>query len=463
MLFNSVEYLLLFLPTAFAVYFVLHRAKQHSLAKIWLVAASLAFYAWWGLAYLPLILISIVCNFVIGTALNSRLNLACRRTLLWIGLVFNLALLGYFKYANFVVDNWNAIAGSNITIAHVVLPLAISFFTFQKIAYLVDSYRGEAAGYNFVDYALFVTFFPQLIAGPIVHHKEVVPQFQNSQAWQLSRTNIAMGLSILGIGLFKKVMIADTFAVFADKGFNATVPLSFSEAWIAALSYTFQLYFDFSGYTDMAIGAALMFNIRLPLNFNSPYKALDIQEFWRRWHITLSRFLRDYLYVPLGGNRLGEIRTYANLFATFLLGGLWHGASWMFVIWGALHGFALIINRLWRKSGISLPAPVAWCLTFVFVTVAWVFFRAKDIASAMNILCGMVSVPVPSMSGDETAISMIVGALAIVLLGTTTVDFIYKNIQKTWATTFAGLACGAALIYVLSPTTAPSSFLYFNF
>ncbi len=287
------------------------------------------------------------------------------------------------------MENFNLVFDSSIPLLHLALPLAISFFTFQQIAYLVDSYRGETAEYDFLNYALFVTFFPQLIAGPIVHHAEMMPQFASK--WNLVKNykNIATGLFIFSIGLFKKVVIADSFAKWATAGFDIAPTLNMLEAWATSLSYTFQLYFDFSGYTDMAIGAALLFNIKLPINFNSPYKALDIQDFWRRWHITLSRFLRDYIYIPLGGNRKGSFRTYTNLLATFILGGIWHGAGWTFVFWGFLHGMALVIHRFWKNLGFTMPRILAWFITFNFINIAWVFFRAKEWEDAIKVLGAM--------------------------------------------------------------------------
>ena len=270
--------------------------------------------------------------------------------------------------------------------------MAISFFTFQQIAYLVDSYRQETKEYDFLNYALFVTFFPQLIAGPIVHHKEMMPQFAKTRNKVKNYRNIATGLFVFSIGLFKKVVIADTFAVWATQGFDVATTLNLFEAWATSLSYTLQLYFDFSGYTDMAIGLALLFNIRLPVNFNSPYKATNIQDFWRRWHITLSRFLRDYVYIPLGGNKKGSFRTYNNLMATFVIGGLWHGAGWTFVFWGLLHGLALTVQKLWSKLGLKLWTWLAWLITFNFVNIAWVFFRAKEWGDAIKVLSSMFSV-----------------------------------------------------------------------
>jgi D-alanyl-lipoteichoic acid acyltransferase DltB (MBOAT superfamily) len=334
-------------------------------------------------------------NYVIGRSLNKTCNNKdkgfSRKSILIFGVVFNLSLLGYFKYTDFLIENFNLAFNSNAELLNLALPLAISFFTFQQIAYLVDSYRQETKEYDFLNYALFVTFFPQLIAGPIVHHKEMMPQFAKTRNKVKNYRNIAMGLFIFSIGLFKKVVIADTFAVWATQGFDVATTLNLFEAWATSLSYTFQLYFDFSGYTDMAIGLALLFNIRLPANFNSPYKATNIQDFWRRWHITLSRFLRDYVYIPLGGNRKGGFRTYNNLMTTFAIGGLWHGAGWTFVFWGFLHGLALIIQRLWEKLGFKLWTWLAWLITFNFVNVAWVFFRAKEWEDAIKVLGSMFS------------------------------------------------------------------------
>ena len=385
MLFNSYEFIFIFLPLVWFVYFYLNGIRLVELAKLFLVFASLFFYSWWNVKYLPLILISMFFNYVIGNILSKRKN----RLILIFGITVNLSLLGYFKYADFFIKNINYLTNLDIKLLHLALPLAISFFTFQQIAYLVDSYRSETKEYDFLNYALFVTFFPQLIAGPIVHHKEMMPQFAKLKNKVKNYQNISKGLFVFSIGLFKKVVIADTFAIWATNGFDVAKELNLIEAWVTSLSYTFQLYFDFSGYTDMAIGAALLFNIKLPINFNSPYKALSIQDFWRRWHITLSRFLKDYIYIPLGGNRRGNIRTYSNLMVTFLLGGLWHGAGWTFIFWGFLHGIALVIHRVWKQLGFSMNKILAWFITFNFVNIAWVFFRAKEWDDAIKVLKGM--------------------------------------------------------------------------
>lgn len=385
MLFNSIEYIFIFLPIVFLLYFYFNSKRLTIMSKATLVFSSLFFYSWWNTIYLPIILVSMLFNYTIGNSFDQTKKIK-NKPLLIIGICANLSLLGYFKYVDFFILNANFILGTNYDFLHIALPLAISFFTFQQIAYLVDSYKGETKEYDFLSYALFVTFFPQLIAGPIVHHKEMMPQFTNR--WNLVKNykNIAIGLFIFSMGLFKKIIIADRFAKTADIGFANINLLSTIEAWATSFAYTFQLYFDFSGYTDMAIGSALLFNIKLPQNFNSPYKALNIQDFWRRWHMTLSRFLKDYIYIQLGGNRKGELRVFANLVITFLLGGLWHGAGWTFVFWGFLHGFALIIHRVWQKFNINLNTIIAWFITFNFINITWVFFRADSIQNAFGLL-----------------------------------------------------------------------------
>ena len=393
MLFNSYEFIFVFLPITFFIYFYLNHKRLTIASKGFLVFSSLFFYSWWNIAYLPLILISMLFNYLIGNSLNkdikeNKKNFS-KKSILIFGIVANLLLLGYFKYADFFIENINFISGVNLNLLHMVLPLAISFFTFQQIAYLVDSYKKETKEYDFLNYALFVTFFPQLIAGPIVHHKEMMPQFDSAKNMVKNYRNITLGLFIFSIGLFKKVVIADTFAVWATAGFDTATTLNLLEAWATSLSYTFQLYFDFSGYTDMAIGIALLFNIKLPINFNSPYKALSIQDFWRRWHITLSRFLRDYIYIPLGGSKISSFRTYSNLMATFIIGGFWHGAGWTFIFWGFLHGLALVIHRLWQTLGFKMWTWLAWLITFNFVNIAWVFFRAKEWDDAIKVIKGM--------------------------------------------------------------------------
>jgi len=397
MLFNSYEFIFAFLPISFFVYFYLNSKRLTTAAKAWLVFTSLFFYSWWNIMYLPLILISILFNYTITNTMieydKSRRKYFSKKSLLHAGLLFNIGLLVYFKYMDFFISNTNTISGSDIELLHLALPLAISFFTLQQIAFLIDSYEGLVKEKNFLDYTIFVTFFPQLIAGPIVHHKEMMPQFANVRNKVKNYKNIAIGLFIFSIGLFKKVVIADTFAVWATQGFDVATTLNLFEAWATSLSYTFQLYFDFSGYTDMAIGAALLFNIKLPINFNSPYKATGMIDFWQRWHITLSNFITTYIYTPIvrSFDRLTFHKAMFATVITFLIAGLWHGASWMFIIFGGLHGLGLIINHYWKKRKIKLNVVLAWFITFNFVNITFVFFRAKEWDDAVKVLGSMFS------------------------------------------------------------------------
>ena len=485
MLFNSYEFIFMFLPLTFFIYFYLLSKRLIVGAKGFLVFSSLFFYSWWNIVYLPLILISMLFNYSLGNSLNKDIKnkTVNKKTLLIFGIISNISLLVYFKYADFFLENVNYLSNSSIELLNLALPLAISFFTFQQIAYLVDSYKGETSEYDFLNYSLFVTFFPQLIAGPIVHHKEMMPQF--ASRWNLVKNykNIALGLFIFSLGLFKKVVIADKFAVWAANGFDKAETLTLLEGWVTSLSYTFQLYFDFSGYTDMAIGVALLFNIKLPINFNSPYKAKDIQDFWRRWHITLSRFLRDYIYIPLGGSRVGNFRIYSNLMITFILGGLWHGAGWTFVFWGFLHGFALCIHRLWKSFGLKMNVYLAWFITFNFINISWVFFRAKEWNDAIYILKSMIGlngielsskyseklsllseygvtfgVWLENINGNKSGTWLLI-SLIIVLFTKNSMEL--KNIFKANILFFIISVC--LFFYAVSSMHKLSEFLYFNF
>ena len=406
MLFNSYEFIFAFLPVSFFGYFYLNHKRLTTASKVWLVFSSLFFYSWWNIVSLPLILTSVLFNYAIASAIVERDELKkkyfSKKSLLQIGLVFNIGLLAYFKYADFFISNTNSLVNTEIGLLHLALPLAISFFTLQQIAFLVDSYEGLAKEKNFINYIMFVTFFPQLIAGPIVHHKEMMPQFVSIRNKAKNYKNIAMGLFILSIGLFKKVVIADTFAIWATAGFDTATTLNLFEAWFTSLSYTFQLYFDFSGYTDIAMGAALLFNIKLPINFNSPYKATGIIDFWQRWHITLSRFITAYIYTPLvkSFDNLNFHKVMIATFVTFLIAGLWHGASWMFVIFGGLHGLALVVNNYWKKTKIKMNKILAWFITFNFINITMIFFRAEEWGDAIKVLRSMFSldnIMLPSM------------------------------------------------------------------
>ncbi|WP_397451928.1 MBOAT family O-acyltransferase [Pseudomonas sp. NA-150] len=405
MLFNSPLFIFAFLPITLLGYYLLINRRRTEPALAWLVLCSFVFYGWWNPVYVWLIAASMIFNFALGQVISHPTK--WRKSGLAFGICSNLLLLGYYKYFDFFINTLNVALSEDFNLQHIVLPLAISFFTFTQIAFLVDSYRDEAREYNFLHYCLFVTFFTHLIAGPIVHHKQFLPQFLKRENTLVNFNDIAVGLTIFGVGLFKKIVFADNLAgdvaaVYGHPGVAIAVAPDFLSAWIGTLSYALQLYFDFSGYSDMAIGLSLLFGIRLPVNFNSPYKATNIIEFWRRWHITLSNFLRDYLYISLGGNRKGKVRRYVNLWLTMLLGGAWHGASLNFIIWGALHGFYLVINHGWhalrRTMGLHCVLPIfrapvraiSVLVTFIATLFAWVFFRAYDWYSAKLILAALV-------------------------------------------------------------------------
>ena len=499
MLFSTWQFILIFIPITWGLYFWLNHKRLILAGKVVLVLASLFFYAYWDVRYLPLILISILFNFGIGTALtrlypkDSFLSEDSNRRyyrmlFLGLGIGANLLLLGYYKYSHFFISNLNTHFATSYNLPSIVLPLAISFFTFTQIVYLVDSYRGQTGKYDLLNYSLFVTFFPHLIAGPIVQHQQIMPQFYSRWTLSWRASNVLRGLLIFSIGFFKKVVIADTFAIYSDAGFDGNGPIDFFTAWATSLSYTFQLYFDFSGYCDMAMGAALLFNIWLPINFNSPYRALSIQDFWRRWHITLSHFLRDYLYIPMGGNRYSKYRTHVTLFITFVLGGLWHGASWMFVLWGALHGLGLVVHRIWQQLHLPLPKPIAWLLTFAFVNLTWVFFRAKTGEGALRILGGMVDIQsiYQPLVGAKSILSIswsgwlgdallhffptsLVSQLPIYLAITFGFILIFQKnalaIIQERITTGKVLVCALlfSVALLVSLTQTSSVFLYFNF
>lgn len=487
MLFNSAVYIFLFLPLAVLGYFFLQRKAKYKEAKLWLVFASLFFYGYWNYHYIALLLISLLVNYLIAYQAEGN------RKLLVLGVLFNLLLLFYFKYCDFFIENVNQLTGSSWNLVNVVLPLGISFITFQKIAYLVDSYKGKVKNKGFVDFCLFATFFPQLIAGPIVHHAEVIPQFNDPQRRYFSWNNAFIGLVIFLIGLFKKVVIADFFYWLVMAGYDIKGSYSFFTAWALSIFYTIQLYFDFSGYTDMAIGAALIMNIRLPQNFNSPYQATNIMDFWRRWHMTLSRWLRDYLYIPLGGNRGDHLRSALNLFLTFLIGGIWHGANWTFFLWGAMHGLCVIFFRIWRMFRIEMPSFLAKFITFIAVNILWVFFRSDSIDKAFSVLKGMrdlsswgdfsgLIVMIDSgigstclffLQGQQQVAVTVVVLLVAVLLG---FCFLAKNSHEIIEAQekcngrvsvslimSVSFMAAAAIFFMLYAYAKPSPFIYFQF
>ncbi len=395
MLFNSYTFLLIFLPIVFGVSKLLAPASPPFLYLWWLVLSSLVFYSWQEPRLGLLFAISICVNYAIAGRLMNPL-VRHRSIWLWIGVASNLAYIGYFKYLGFASSTAQSLFGGNWSVPSVVLPLGISFYTFQQVAYLVDAYRKEVHQQRFVDYALFVSFFPQLIAGPIVQHSDIVTQFYRQRSRRFYELDFAIGLTLFAMGLFKKVVLADQFALFANPAFRSAElggQLAMSTAWLGMLSYTLQLYFDFSGYSDMALGLGRIFGIKLPLNFNSPYKSVDIIDFWRRWHLTLSAFLRDYLYIPLGGSRCSAWRRSTNLLLTMLLGGLWHGAGWTFVLWGGIHGVLLIANHTWNDRQATQPCGqqpgaarlwLARVLTTITIALTWVLFRSDNYATAAS-------------------------------------------------------------------------------
>ena len=392
MLFNSYVFMLAFLPLTLLGYFLLGRLPEKiQLNKVFLVLASFLFYGYNNPSYVPIIAGSILINYALSQLMLTQQKKALRLPLMLLGLFLNLGVLFYFKYHDFFFENLNGAFGLHLTLNHLALPLGISFFTFQQLSYVIDSYKRTVPRYNILDYSLFVTFFPQLIVGPIVLHSEIVPQFADVKNRHFNFDHFAPGLYAFARGLVKKVVIADTFAVAVEAGFADALTLNTAEAWFVAIGYTLQLYFDFSGYCDMATGVGLMFNIEIPINFNSPYKSLNIREFWQRWHVTLSRFLTTYVYFPLGGSRKGLARTCVNLMIVFLLSGLWHGAGWLFLLWGLMHGAASVLYRIFRKPYDGLHPALQWMINFGFIVVAWVFFRATSLADALAIVKAMLT------------------------------------------------------------------------
>ncbi|QQE13088.1 MBOAT family protein [Planctomycetota bacterium] len=433
MVFSSYSFILLFLPIVLVGFAVTTKLPSRRLPFVWLILCSLLYCGYWRIDDLVPLAASVTFNFALGRLLTkNHLQNKHTKLLLVLGVAANLAMLGYFKYTGMLTETTNTLFGLTWTIPKIILPIAISFYTFQQIAYLFDASRGLTREHHFIDYCLFVTFFPQLIAGPIVHHKDILPQFHNRKL-AITAPNLSIGLSFFIFGLSKKVLIADELSLLTTKAFTSdTTGISLATAWLGAIAYTLQIYFDFSGYSDMALGLARFFGIKLPLNFNSPYRATNIIDFWRRWHITLSSFLRDYLYIPLGGNRHGKARRYTNLFITMLLGGLWHGASWVFMLWGGLHGIYLVINHAFRKITKhdptiepKLPYLIfARSLTFIAVVVAWVFFRADNFAQATDFIHAMFALGNTSLTSHpykNAQIILIIAALICV--------FVLPNVQ----------------------------------
>ena len=509
MQFNSYIFILCFLPLTIIGYFGLNKLGRDRLAKLFLLAMSLWFYGYFNVSYLFIICGSIVFNFVLSRLMEKGRPKASvnRKLLLIIGIVFNVAVIFYFKYYNFFIQNLNLIFQTDFVLKNLVLPLGISFFTFQQISFVVDAYKGEVSGYSFLEYALFVTFFPQLVAGPIVLHSELIPQFKDKSKWQIDYDNLAKGIMLFVRGLSKKVLIADVFgnAVNWAIAQAAAVPagegaLTVPEILILMLSYTFQIYFDFSGYSDMATGLGLMLNLTIPMNFNSPYKALSVADFWKRWHMTLTRFLTRYIYIPLGGSRKGKLRTYLNTMIVFLISGIWHGANYTFILWGLLHGAAQCLNKIthgiYEKIAdaakraplgnffVALLHGVSWVVTFAFINVAWLLFRADSVTMWIQILkrFGVVYYTLRSDILEPFRIpklTAVLEALGIsnsgnLALGISTVCFMVLAFVLCLCTTnnyqakfrknaFEVVSTWILFILCLFSLSTVSTFLYFNF
>lgn len=423
MLFNSYEFIFFFLPVTLLGYFLIAK-KSVKLSNVWLTLASFFFYGWWNIRFVPILSASILWNFIFGHLIHKSKN---KKLVLFIAIAVNIALLGYFKYTDFFIDSINRFAHTDWNLLNIVLPLGISFWTFTQTAYLVDVYRGKTEPCNFLDYVLFVMIFPHLISGPIINHSEMIPQFNEKERHKFNLDNFTLGLMFFLFGLFKKVVIADSLAPIVDQYFGGADALSVWGAWIGVFAYTFQLYFDFSGYSEMALGLGKMINIDFPINFDSPYKSKSPIEFWQRWHMTLGSWIRDYLYIPLGGNRKGQVRKMLNLFIAMTLSGFWHGAGLKYIVWGIWHGFLLVVNHSWRyfakPRNIKIPSFVAKFMTFAAITAGWVIFRGgvKRGLKIMTKMFNIESIFTASVSGNQ-----IFTILILILLSVTV--FIMPNV-----------------------------------
>lgn len=485
MLFNSYEFIFAFLPITLIGYFMLNRFDKNTFAKAWLVFCSLFFYGYFNFSYLWIILTSISVNYLISLYFekNKSGKNILRRLLFGTGLFLNIGLLFFYKYLDFIFETAGSLFGKDPIHLGLILPLGISFFTFQQVSFLIDSYKNKANQYNILDYSLFVTFFPQLIAGPIVLHSEVIPQFRNTDNHRFNVDNFAKGLYVFTRGLAKKVIVADNFGKIVSFGYSNIPELSSFEAILTICAYTFQIYFDFSGYCDMAIGIAYMFNIELPINFNSPYKARNISDFWKRWHMTLTRFLTNYIYFPLGGSRCSKARTCLNIFIVFIVSGIWHGAGFTFLLWGVMHGIGMIIYRLLKKTIDKIPYAFTWFATFLFVNLTWVYFRAETITKANDLIIHIFDgdfslheeladvlfhiIPVNIFTNIVHVNSSLALSMILILFGATAVCLFLKNVQekaKYFKPKISNLLSSAVLlVWSILSLSGVSTFLYFNF
>lgn len=485
MLFNSYIFIFMFLPLTLGGYFTINKLGSYKRGEAFLVCMSLWFYAYFNISYLPIILISIVANYYIGKVLNRDKEDRNRKTIMIAGVLGNLSVLFYYKYMGFFTENVNIILGTDYNVSNILLPLGISFFTFQQVSYIVDSYTGEVPQYEFMQYALFVTFFPQLIAGPIVLHNETIPQFANKEKKKFNWDNVAAGIMALSRGMGKKVLIADSFGNLVNYGFQNIESLGSINAILVILSYTVQIYFDFSGYCDVATGIAKMFNIDIPMNFNSPYKAYSITEFWKKWHITLTRFLRTYIYFNLGGNKKGQLRTYINLFIVFMVSGIWHGANYTFIIWGILHGIAMVVEKLLAHRLEKLHMGFRWIYTFLFINFTWVFFRASSITEAIGLFKQVLKFDMKQISSgfassmnfiEITSVFRLLGSvgqyiakhhvifiLCIVLISVLNCKNTNEKLEEFRPTIASAFVSIILMVWCVISFAGVSTFLYFNF
>lgn len=485
MLFNSYIFIFLFLPFCLFFYFTCNHFGKYELGKIFLTGMSLWFYAYFNIGYLPIIIGSILVNFLLYRIMGKASK---RKIVLALGIIINISVLFYFKYYDFFIESINSLFGTDFLLKHVLLPLGISFFTFQQIGFLVDAYRKEAEGYSFLDYALFVSFFPQLIAGPIVTHKEMIPQFQDSSKKKFDAENFSTGIYGFVLGMSKKVLVADTFGRGVDWAFQNANRLNGLAVLMVMLSYMIQLYFDFSGYCDMARGIGKMFNIEIPINFDSPYKAVDLIDFWKRWHITLSRFFTQYLYIPLGGNRKGKVRTYLHIFLIYFVSGIWHGAGWTYIIWGAMHGTVYVLNRIFKKGIEKIPKALTWAATMIFFMFSLIFFRSWSVSQAVLLIKRLFTegfdlpwvpadlaacyqmeefwYPLKVLGVDRLPFSqyymmfILIGAAWLVMLLCKNVN---ERMESKKRSVWNAIGCAVLFLWNIVSFSGVSSFLYFNF
>lgn len=491
MVFNSFIFILLFLPVCLTGYFGLNHFHRYKLAKAFLLGMSLWFYGYFHAAYLLVLTGSILCNYMLYRLCRGKLQKnKSTKAFMVVGIAGNLAVLVFFKYTDFFLENINAVCGTDIPLLRLLLPLGISFFTFQQIGFIVDACKGETGDYPLLDYALFVSFFPQLIAGPIVTHDELIPQFADEKKKPFQADHFSAGCVLFIIGLAKKVLLADTFGRAVAWGYDSIEALNTPAAVIVMLSFYFQIYFDFSGYSDMAIGLGRMMNLSLPQNFDSPYKAVTLRGFWKRWHITLTRFFTKYVYIPLGGSRGGRRRTYRNILIVFLLSGFWHGAAWGFVLWGLLNGVGLILCRMLEKlvaklSDTRWAKALLWTFNLLCVNLLWVLFRAEDLHTAGAFFTGLFrgfgAVPQKLLEsfragefwyvlkvlhladGGYGDLILCIGFLAagflIVLCGKS----VYRYAQSFTPRVWHGVGLGILFLWCFVSLSGVSTFLYYNF